>query len=145
MATRKDITESKYLTKDDCEPAIKVTVSHCTEENVALANQPPKMKYVLYFKEKEKGMVLNLTNFERIVLITGRPDTDNWTNAQLTLFNDPTVDFGGKLVGGIRVWVQQQVPNIDPAQQLPQGVTPVTNPDYVGDDPPPPTDDDIAF
>ncbi len=161
MATLNDIKDSNFLTKEDCEPAIKVTVSHCVEENVAMANQPARMKYVVFFKELQKGMVLNLTNFQRIVQVSGIPDTDNWQGVQITLFNDPTVDFGGKLVGGIRVWMPQQqvVPVAPPSHSAPQGSMPpaapqsqpapqgpgVTNPNYVGDSPPPPTDDDIPY
>lgn len=148
MAKLNDIKDSNYLTKEDCEPALKVTVTHCTEENVAMANQPARMKFVLYFKEQAKGMVLNLTNFQRIVSLSGKQDTDDWEGVQVTLFNDPTVDFGGKLVGGIRVWVPQQAPpGVEPqvsTQQPPAGPgTP--NSDWVGDDPPPPTDDDIPY
>ena len=132
MAKVNDIKDSNYLTKEDCEPAIKVTVSQCTEEDVSMANQPAKMKYVLYFKEQEKGMVLNLTNFQRIVSLCGKDDTDDWAGVQIQLFNDPTVDFGGKLVGGIRVWVPQQAP---------PGVD--FNQNYRGNDSPPPTDADV--
>ena len=147
MAKLNDIKDSNYLTKEDCEPAIKVTVTHCDEEDVSMANQPARMKYVVYFKEQAKGMVLNLTNFQRIASLSGRQDTDDWEGVQVTLFNDPTVDFGGKLVGGIRVWVPQQVPpGIQPQNpSSPPQQSDITNPGYVGDDPPPPTADDIPY
>lgn len=135
MAKVNDIKDSNYLTKEDCEPAIKVTVSHCAEEDVSMANQPAKMKYVVYFKEQSKGMVLNLTNFQRIVSLCSKDDTDDWQGVQFTLYNDPTVDFGGKLVGGIRVWVPQQTP--PDVQQVNKAT------EYRGDDPPPPSDNDV--
>lgn len=144
MATRNDIKDSKYLTKEDCEPAIKVTVLRCDEEDVSMTNEPAKLKYVLYFKEREKGLILNLTNWDRIEAIAKEPNSDNWGGTILTLFNDPTVDFGGKLVGGVRVWVAQVVPDgIDQAQspaKPPQG-----NAAYRGDGPPPPTEADVPF
>ncbi len=147
MATRKDIKDSKYLDKMDCEPAVKVTIDRCVEEDVSMENKPTKLKHVLYFKELQKGMVLNLTNWDRIESITKESDSDNWNGAVITLYNDPTVEFGGELVGGIRVWVQQVIPaGIEQAQQQPPqraGLSP--NPDYVGDNPPPPTDDDPPF
>ncbi len=130
MAKLNDIKDSNYLTKEDCEPNIQVTVSHCKEEDVSMANQPARMKHVLYFEGIEKGMVLNLTNFQRIAQLSGRDDTDNWKGVQFTLYNDPTVDFGGKLVGGIRVWVPQAAPPGMPPQ------VPAT---------PPPTDADVPF
>ncbi len=153
MATLNDIKDSNFLTKQDCEPAIKVTVSHCVEENVAMANQPARMKYVVFFKELQKGMVLNLTNFQRIVALSGVPDTDNWQGVQLTLFNDPTVDFGGKLVGGIRVWVPQTPPvGIESVRQQdhpdhpePLRSSPGPEKAYRGVGPPPATDDDVPL
>ncbi len=154
MAKLNDIKDSNYLTKDDCEPAIKVTVSCCVEEDVSMANQPAKMKYVVYFKEHEKGMVLNLTNFQRIVSLCGKEDTDDWAGVQVQLFNDPTVDFGGKLVGGIRVWVpqvappgvgQQPQPPTPTQQQQPSGPG-TANPDWVGENPSPPQPgDDVPY
>ncbi|KKL17749.1 hypothetical protein LCGC14_2482420 [marine sediment metagenome] len=148
MAKLNDIKDSNYLTKEDCEPALTVTISHCVEEDVSMANQPAKMKYVVYFEGQEKGMVLNLTNFQRIVQVSGRDDTDNWKGVQINLYNDPTVDFGGKLVGGIRVWVQQTAPpgiGAASAKQQSSAEPGTTNPGYVGDDPPPPTEDDIPY
>lgn len=157
MAKLNDIKDSNYLAKEDCEPNLQVTVSHCVEEDVSMANQPTRMKHVLYFQEQSlpkkqdgqtKGMVLNLVNFQRIAQLSGRDDTDNWKGVQFTLYNDPTVDFGGKLVGGIRVWVPQVappgMPPQAPVQQQPTGPgTPTTT--YRGENPPPPADADVPF
>ena len=141
MATRNDIKDSNFLTKEDCEPAIEVTVSRCVEEDVSMANEPAKMKYVLYFMEQEKGLILNLTNWDRIEAISKEPDSDNWDGTVITLFNDPTVDYGGKMVGVIRVWVPQVVPA--GIRQTQQAAAPVTQQPHIGEGPPPPTDADI--
>lgn len=133
MPNVNDLKDSKFLTKEDCEPAVKVTITGWAEEDVSMETQPTKMKYVLHFKELAKPLVLNNTNGQRIALLTGKDDFDDWTGHQITLFNDPTVEFGGKLVGGIRVWVPQQAP-VMPA---------TTNPGHRGDGPPPATDADV--
>ena len=91
MATRNDIKNSKYLTKEDCDPAITVTISECREEDVSMANEPAEMKHILYFREQEKGLILNLTNWDRIEAIAKHPDSDNWGGTVIVLFNDPTV------------------------------------------------------
>lgn len=105
MAKLKDIKNSRFVTKDDVEPAIKVTIIGCDEEDVSQDNDPPELKWVLKFKENVKPLVLNVTNFERIAFITGKDDSDDWVGTEITLWNDMTVRFGDKK-GGIRVWVQ---------------------------------------
>ncbi len=137
MPNVNDLKDSKFLTKEDADPPIVVTIAGWREMDVSMESQPTRLKYVLDFKEVEKPLVLNNTNGQRIALITGKDDFDDWLGFKITVFNDKMVEFGGKIVGGIRVHV--------PQPDLPQGVSPVTNPGYVGDDPPPPTEDDVPF
>lgn len=58
-------------------------------------------KPVLYFKGKDKGIVLNKTNSNKIAEIFG-DDTDGWTDGQIVLF-ETTTEFQGKTVPAIRV------------------------------------------
>lgn len=102
------LSESKYLKKDDVMTPIQVTISGLTHENLAREGEVPDMKYVLQFSEAIKPLVLNMTNAQLIAHITGQEDTDNWTGAKITLYNDPSVSFGGKLTGGVRVQVPTQ-------------------------------------
>src|SRR5262245_50512025 len=94
------LKQSNYLTQADCEPPILVKIAGMTEEKVGDDN-----KFVLHFSPPyhEKGMVLNSTNGTMIKDITGQEDTDNWTGAQIVLFRDSNIEFGGRKVGGIRV------------------------------------------
>jgi hypothetical protein len=56
----------------------------------------------VYFKGKEKGLVLNKTNGNMIAEVAGDDDTDNWGGASIVLY--PTrVDMQGKRVDAIRV------------------------------------------
>lgn len=57
-------------------------------------------KLVLYFKGKEKGLVLNKTNAGTIGDFYG-DDTDDWYDQSLILFSVKT-DFQGKTVDAIR-------------------------------------------
>ncbi len=139
MAKVSDLKDSKFLTKEDCgENGIAVTIVGWRETDVSMESEPTKIKYVLDFQETDKPLVLNNTNGQRIEAITNSDDFDDWKGQRITLFNDKTVSFGGKTVGGIRVYVPQQAPA---AAQQPD----ITNPGYVGDDPPPPTDDNIPY
>ena len=135
MPSVNDLKDSKFLTKEDADPAIAVTITGWREMDVSMESQPTRMKYVLDFKEVPKPLVLNNTNGQRIALITGKDEFDEWIGFKITLFNDKMVEFAGKIVGGIRVHV--------PQQDLPQGVTRVTTRRHVGDGPPPATDDDV--
>ena len=70
--------------------------------NVAAEGAPEEMKWCLSFRETEKPMVLNSTNAQIIALITGQEITEKWTGSRLVLYDDPNIQFGGKLTGGIR-------------------------------------------
>lgn len=96
------LSESKYLKKEDCEPPIDVTITDITHENLAREGDPEELKYILNFKEC-KPMVLNPTNAQLIAMATGSEETDDWKGKKVTLWNDKSVSFGGKIVGGIRV------------------------------------------
>jgi hypothetical protein len=96
------LKQSKFLTRADVGKGALVTIREIIQENVAMEGSEPDMKFCLVFDEKEKPMVLNSTNGQIIAAITGSEDTDDWTGKKIVLYDDPTVSFGGKLVGGIR-------------------------------------------
>ena len=95
--------ESKYLKKEDVGTGKLVTISRIEHENVAMENDPPELKYTMYFKETEKGIVLNWTNIQLCAKATGSDETEDWPGKKIVLYEDPNVSFGGKLVGGIRI------------------------------------------
>lgn len=95
---------SKYLKKDDCDsPPLLLTVNRIKEENVAREDQAEDLKWVMFFDETEKGLVLNTTNLQLAAIAFGSQDTDDWLGKQIVCYHDPNVSFAGKLVGGIRV------------------------------------------
>ena len=98
-----EMTKSKYLKKEDCDPAILVTIKNLTEQDVSMENQPEDMKWMLYFTEQEKPLVLNITNNQLIAIATGSENPEGWIGKKIVLFNDPTIMFQGKVTGGIRV------------------------------------------
>lgn len=142
MPNVNDLKDSRFLTKEDVEPPIAVTIKGYEEQNVEMEGEPERKKWTLSFHELDKPLVLNITNGQRIEVVTGSAEFDDWIGKKITLYNDKTVSFGGKLTGGIRVYVKP--PDI-PDQSKQEKPTYRSNPDYVGDDPPPPTDDDVPF
>lgn len=99
-----ELKNSRYLTKEDCDPPITVTIKGVKKENVAPADQKPEERYVLLFAEPGvRGLVLNSTNGALIAKYLGSDDSDDWTGKKIVLYHDPSVSFAGKLVGGIRV------------------------------------------
>ncbi len=96
----------KYLKKEDAMPDVLVTIKAFTTENVAQEGGPPEMKGCVYFNELEKPMVMNQTNSQLLAIASGLPndaETDLFIGKKIVLYNDPTVSFGGKLTGGIRI------------------------------------------
>lgn len=94
--------ESKYLKQEDIEGEIAVTVQSLKKVNVAREDEDPEYKWTVKFHELEKPMVLNSTNVKRLAKALG-DDTDDWTGNAVTLYVDPDIEYGGKVVGGLRI------------------------------------------
>ena len=96
---------SSYLKQSDFdESGYIVTISHFKQENVAPEDKPVENKWVVFFKEfPDKGMVLNTTNINGMAAACGSDDTDDWTGKEVIVYVDPTVGYGGKITGGLRV------------------------------------------
>ena len=88
---------SKYLKSSDLKGhEVKVIMSNCEREKIGNDD-----KLVLYFKGKEKGVVLNKTNAGVISDFYG-DDTADWYEQPIILFAVRT-EFQGKPVDGLRV------------------------------------------
>jgi hypothetical protein len=59
-------------------------------------------KMVVYFVGKQKGLVLNLTNFNTIARICGSDETDDWDGQDVVLVTE-MVTFRGQTAPAIRV------------------------------------------
>lgn len=59
-------------------------------------------KAVLYFQNKEKGLVLNKTNSNIITELKGTDETDEWHGFPVVLYKTKT-EFQGKRVDCIRI------------------------------------------
>ena len=103
MAKLSDMINSKFLKKEDFTvQGFSVTFNSCERMNVAPESQPKEMKYVAYFDEFEKGLVLNAINATTLSEIFGSDNTDDWVGNVAIAYLDPNVSMSGKRTGGIR-------------------------------------------
>lgn len=98
-----EMKSSKFLKKEDVGEGVTCTITGVSQENVAKEGVDPEMKWCLHFSNLDKPLVLNSTNMQLIAKFLGSEDTDDWEGKKIILYDDPSVSFGGKLTGGIRV------------------------------------------
>lgn len=111
------LSESRYLKQADVGPGMILTVRALEQENVAMEGQPVENKWILYFTEEHKGLVLNAVNAQLAAQALGSDETDDWIGKKLVLYQDRTITYGGKLVGGIRVRAPRLAPAKPPAHR----------------------------
>ena len=103
MPKLSDMLNSKFLKKEDFTvQGFTVTFNSCERMNVAPESQPKEMKYVAYFDEFEKGLVLNAINATTLSEIFASDNTDDWAGQVAVAYLDPNVSMSGKRTGGIR-------------------------------------------
>lgn len=120
MAKISEMLPSSYLKQSDFdENGFIVTVANIEEKNVARADEPAEMKWIVTFKEYEKGMVLNSTNIQALAKACGSDDTDDWAGKEVIVYVDPNVGYGGKTTGGLRIkkYAAPQAPKQAPTRQ----------------------------
>jgi hypothetical protein len=114
MAKVSEMLPSSYLKQSDFdENGLICTVARVEQKNVAREDEPPEHKWVVYFAEFEKAMVLNSTNINGLAKACDSDDTDDWPGKEVVVYVDPTVGFGGKVTGGLRIkrYAQPQAPS----------------------------------
>lgn len=97
-------SDSKYLSKEDVgEDGVILTIKGFKNESVKGDNGDEE-KVVMYFEEEEfKPMIINRTNSQLIGVATGASNAGEARGKQIVVYNDPTISFGGKVTGGIRI------------------------------------------
>lgn len=99
-----DFRNSTYLTQRDVENLSarerRVTVDRVEAERVG---EEKDLRLVTYFVTLDKGLVTNMTNGEILSEIVGSTKTSDWHGADVEIYVDPSVGFGGKRTGGIRL------------------------------------------
>ena len=95
-----EMIQSKFLRQSDFEED-----SVCTIKSIKLEEMQgngSETRWVLYFSEHTKGMVLNTTTIRVLEKAFG-DDSDGWVGKRVMVYVDPNVSFQGKVVGGLRL------------------------------------------
>jgi len=132
---------SKYLKAGDLKGrAVKATIDAVKMEELG-QGADAEVKPVVYFRNAEKALVLNVTNGRMIASYYG-DETDAWAGAVIELYPDK-VPFQGRIVDALRVRVPN--PGQVAAQQQPNPAPPEPEKDDPGPSGPFPDDPDIPF
>lgn len=95
--------KSKFWRAVDVEgqAPVVLTIADVTEELMGRGGRQ-EAKCFLWFNENLKGLQLNKSRVKVLEAAYG-PDSDLWVGKRVRLSFDPTVEFGGRAVGGIRL------------------------------------------
>ncbi len=101
----------RYATGEDLQgKAVTLTITKITRERMhPQANAPEVEKWVLYFKEAHKGVVLNRTMAYQISDFLCSEETDDWLGKRITLYPQP-MTVAGKKVVALRARAAQSSP-----------------------------------
>lgn len=110
-----------FLKQEDLQGReVRVVIESVSLEEIKNEDGKEK-KLVARFTGKDKGLVLNRTTCESLEAITGTDDYDHWGGTPIVLFVDPTVKFGPKTVGGIRIKAPKAPARPAPVQEREPG------------------------
>jgi hypothetical protein len=135
MPTKAEAFPSRFFKAADLpKEGLALTIAKLEQEKIG---PDQKLKWVVYFKGKEKQLVLNATNWDLIAAALREENSDNWIGKTIELYRSQTA-MGGKLVDCIRC--RRHRP---PSQRRP--AEPPKAPPPTGDDIDDDIDDDITF
>ena len=127
-----DMYPSKWLKASDCEDEdLVLTIDTIKEEKIGMGSDG-SLKWVLYFLENPKGLVLNKTNTNTIAKLYGE-DTDDWEGNQIILYATE-VQFQGDMVEAIRV--RSKPPKAKKSAKPSPAVSPVDDEEHDSDEAP---------
>ena len=104
MAKVSEMIVSKFLRKEDFDEDMVATIKGVRLEDVG--NQG-EQRWVLYFREMQKGMVLNVTTI-RVLEGAYGDDSGGWVGKRVMIYVDPNVSFQGRVIGGLRLRVSKK-------------------------------------
>lgn len=91
----KTMFPKKYACGDDLNGReVVVTISSVMKERMTPPNSHPVEKYVVHFRETQRGVVLSRILAEQIAAATGLDDTDIWAGKTITLYPE-TIQVAG--------------------------------------------------
>ncbi len=107
---RNDRFPKRFLTKDDVGQGLTACIATVEEQEINSGNGRTEDKTVCLLKD-QKPFIVNGSNWDAIADLYGGDDA-NWSGHWITLYHDPSVTFGGKRVGGIRIKPDKPAPEV---------------------------------
>jgi hypothetical protein len=103
--------KSKKMTTAMYEPrrGETLTIDLIKEETFREKDGTEQTKAVLHWVEDRPPMNLNKTNLNFLIIEFG-PEEADYAGRKVEVFHDPTVEMGGKLVGGLRLRLPRGAP-----------------------------------
>lgn len=102
MVTKNVAFPSKYIAAVDLPKPIVLDIVETNIETLKSRDGVSSKKIVVYFRGMSKALVVNSTNFNSIVEVTGEFNSDNWPGYAVELYAT-TTPLGGKTVPCVRV------------------------------------------
>lgn len=100
----KVFTESKYLKHQELNGQDwVVTIDRVERHDMKKDDGTMEKKFVLFFKELDKGMILNATNMNTLYALFNSDDSDDWAGQRITLYTKDDIEMGGKIMSGLRI------------------------------------------
>jgi len=103
--------QSKYLVVADIPSPVVATIRAVVPEQFRSrdSSQGKSTKWIMYFAEAQKGLTLNSTIIKVMAAAFGE-QSEQWVGKKVRLYVDRTVEFGGRVVGGIRIQPPKTAP-----------------------------------
>ena len=76
----------KYATGSDLEGPVTLSIARVQSKKMRSFSGPDTLKWVIYFQNAQKGVVLSRTLADQIVEAVGSDETDDWIGHQVTLY-----------------------------------------------------------
>ena len=101
----KVFTESKYLKHQELNGQDwVVTIDRVERQEIKnMDSNAMEKKFVLFFKELEKGMILNKTNMNILYALFNSDESDDWVGKRITLYTKDDIEMGGEIMSGLRI------------------------------------------
>ena len=97
------ISTGRYLKRESVTAEGEVhTVVKCAEEEINSVDGGSETKWILYLSDL-KPLIMNATNIRSAVAAFGTAEVNDWGGKPLIVYDDDSVEYGGKVVGGVRL------------------------------------------
>lgn len=142
-----EMLASRYVKKDDVLQPKLLTIRDCIQDNLAHDDQPVEMAWCLKFDEIAKLLILKPTILGQLEAALQSNDSDHWIGRKIVAYNDPSVMYKGKVIGGVRIRAPRGAASAPSGRPIPAAPVPPVSTTAVGEEPDTGTDDntDIPF